>query len=614
MNIKPTHDACNQIGLLTKSLRTPFRICTSHGDEHIVSINSSRKQIKVLVLFDRNNPQNSRAFKYTKEDWLRVFEDYIDCLSDNMLSSLFVIAILTPHPRFDITEFSNAFDTIYNGLDTTLKERLLNDTWKLSFYASKKHQSEIAHILNRHNHTFVPSQEKQIIDNAIAYCEQISNKYNLREVNIFQKFIAFDNIIAKSQLQPSDNKLIQLIQWKNNRCNDFDFDTLRAFFYCFSLSSRWIIIRKLAYEKERRNIQITTDDLINLLESNTPIKEISDKYTGIGLARTNLSLELLIYSLDVYVKTGKFLSQSNVIEILNQIQERYTKINLGLHLLFNFCNGGLIRNTKYGKGSDCYLFDKADFLRNAPYSLSNQSMYECLKEICNGRLSSQSDEVLQKSFLWCNGHPCFRSVIGKFRIDNACDYRYYNLSDLCKAFGKDIYIKTDCGLIPNDELSKFIDTLSKLFRITSHMYCESCKQLLFPDKRSDKEFINTYNTFSCQNPKCNQHGVKIYLSHCHTKSCKGVIDSRHLKQCPNGMYICPECFGCCSDGFYKQQIEFRRIYNLPVSNALEVQIAKNVGHNDKGIFYCYKCGDQLIDNKCPTCNIEFKSNKRYKYQ
>ena len=590
-----------QLGLLTKSINTPFRILTSFGEEHIVYINTSNKTLRLLVLFNPNNPDDNKPFKFTVSDWQKVFEDYFKCLSENRLSPLFVIAIIKFNSQFKIAEFSEALDIVCGLLSPNLKDKLLNDIWQTVKYSSNQRKADIISILSAHNTKYVVPQEKSIMEDATTYCNELSKRCFsprlkgipiLENVDIFSKISTFDKIINTARfIEHTDNKLIQVLQWKNDLTSDFDFDTLKSFFYCFGLTSRWQIVRKLIYEKETSNRQITIEDLKALLESNPTIKAISDKYWGV--ATINFGLELLIYGLDTYNNSGKLLSQGKIVDILNQVKDRRFKIVLGLSSLFNFCNGGLLKNNKYNSTSNNskYLFDKAEFLRN-DRSGNFPYMYECLKDLCNGRLSSNKDEVLNKNFLWCNGHACFRSTIGK-----QTDFEKYRLIDCYYAFGHKTYEETDCGLIPNHELSRFIDTLGKLYRISSHLYCESCKQLLFPEKRSDREHISAYNTFSCQNPACEQKGTTIYINHCHTSNCKGVIDSRKLKKCPNGMYICPDCFGCCSEKFFQKQ------GNLQA-----------VGHNDKGTFYCYKCGNGLIDNKCPTCHNEHKNIMRYKYQ
>ncbi len=132
-----------------------------------------------------------------------------------------------------------------------------------------------------------------------------------------------------------------------------------------------------------------------------------------------------------------------------------------------------------------------------------------------GRLASGKDEETNKDYMWCYGYRCFRSSI----VKNS-EYKRYKFIDFCEVFGFDVGEKKECGLVPNDELSRFLDTVSKVSRITERIYCEECECILFPEKRSDKEHVNSYNRFSCQNTSCQQYERKIYISHCHTGTVK----------------------------------------------------------------------------------------------
>ena len=600
-----------RVGLLIKLyLDSPLcEIRASNGDTYKVYGYENQKTFKALVLFDPENPDEHRLLKYTEDDWLELFKDY-----EANNHPIFLVFSIIARKLFDIDVFKSALSKKYSQLDPSAKEKLINVIWKLSFYTSKTRQNEIASILNTHGYQYTPTSEKAIISDAITLCLDVSKSLmrnqkhviprDLDQKDIFLKFIYFD-ITSKQRTRgidlKTDNKLIQLMLWKNELADSFDFGTLHSFFYCFGSGTRWRILQKLAYEKEHSNLQVTTDDLISLIESSTNIRDIQRYYEGYTSA--SLRAELLVHSLDSYVKRGRFLSQGRILDILNQINDRQSKIDFGLHSLFDFCNGGLLRNSKYEDDNNAsYTFDRVSFLRNNSPTGKYAYMYECLENICNGRLSTKKDEHLDQYFFWCNGYPCFKNNIHK-----QTDYKKYKLIDFCIAFGLKPYNETDSGILPNDELSKFIDTVSKVERITSHLYCESCKHLLFPDKRSTREEISAYNTFVCQNPNCDQKDKYIYINHCHTSNCKGVIDSRHLKKCPNGMHICPECFGCCSDKFFRKQEAKNELAGRASSTSIKPS------HNDKGIFYCYKCGDQLIGNKCSKCGVEHVNVMRYRY-
>ena len=73
------------------------------------------------------------------------------------------------------------------------------------------------------------------------------------------------------------------------------------------------------------------------------------------------------------------------------------------------------------------------------------------------------------------------------------------------------------------------------------------------------------------------------------------------------MRICPNCLSCCDDDFYEQQAQKYIVERKPVP--VWINKKRGHGHNNKGIYYCPKCGSQIEKYKdehgehmgCPKC-------------
>ncbi|MDR0954725.1 MAG: hypothetical protein LBM20_05015 [Rikenellaceae bacterium] len=614
-----------KVGLIVAGSNIRSKIKTSYNKDYEVNA-VSNKSIK-LVVFNPLNPDDFRNFEYTQSDWNIIFEEYKDFSNSNgSAPPSLVRAIIFSTSKFDIQEFAKALDALYHSLNADAQQKLLTDIWQLSLYSAKTQHKEIVSVLATYDTRYQYRPEKHIITDSIEYCLKIAespDNYSLsisdvpplENKNIFQKIHIIDNLIGRSVIAYEDcNALIRSLYWKNGfwPLSMHSFIPFVDFFYCFTLTGQLNIIRKIAYDIQNSDLKITIPDLMVLIEANTEIKTIHEKY---HFNKVDKTLEILICSLDTYSRTGKFLSQGKIFDILTNLKDIHSKYFLGERILFDFCNGGLLNNNRYNPdlkddntGTNPYFFDRSHFFQDAP-SHKWAGMEECLKDICNGRMSQKRDKEVNRYFLWCYGKRCYRNTIKR-----RTEFKEYKFIDICSAFNLTVTKEAECGLVANDEYSKFLDTIGKISRISANIYCESCGSILFPVKRSDKEYVNYYNLFSCPNKNCNQHEIKIYLSHCHTSNCRGVIDSRHHKKCPNGMHICPECFGCCSEKFYQNQKRLMGTSGIPTPVSLSRAIENRLGHNDKGEFFCHKCGVELIDNKCVNCGIEHKNFKRYRYQ
>lgn len=179
------------------------------------------------------------------------------------------------------------------------------------------------------------------------------------------------------------------------------------------------------------------------------------------------------------------------------------------------------------------------------------------------------------------------------------------------------------------EYYKFVGTINRFNRLLDRMYCEECKEILYPIQESNYAHYRVVR-FHCENKECSKSDKtkkenQIYLHHCLNGKCNAIIDSRKSKKCPNGLYICSneKCGCCCS-----HEMMNRRLKNLQATGGFIHENLKNavinkLGHLERAEHFCYKCGkqmDELRDDifQCPTCSTlidvsENKFNRPHKY-
>lgn len=239
---------------------------------------------------------------------------------------------------------------------------------------------------------------------------------------------------------------------------------------------------------------------------------------------------------------------------------------------------------------------------------------------CAPDLSDERDVALNIPYYWCRGQQCFFASINNnenlhdLQVTYGDDmWKHYDLIIISEIIGYPLVEKRDNGNQPDQKLRTLIGIVNKVSQMLSRLKCKECGHLLFAERRST---FNNYNYFSCLNPQCHQYKRSVYLNFCfHCK--KGLIDSRNSQRCPNGLYICPSCLSCCNDQLFDNLVLRYIRSGKPIPKRLQEE--QKHGHNDKGIFYCPKCGTQLekIINphdkrefvlNCPKCGYKHEMN------
>lgn len=211
-------------------------------------------------------------------------------------------------------------------------------------------------------------------------------------------------------------------------------------------------------------------------------------------------------------------------------------------------------------------------------------------------------------YFWCRGNICFKNCLDKQSVDLCASYKDYTLFHMSEIMGYSKLCHTPAGYEPNVTFRKFSALINRVYTIFKRLRCTECGSLMFPVIEMG---FNRHDFYACNNQLCSLNTKSTYLNYCY--KCRGLIDSRDTKQCPNGWYICPNCLSCCNDELIEKCIGKFVIAHKPIPLSLLNQ--RHNGHNDKNKFFCPRCGTELIENSnaiinadwiCKTCGQTYK--------
>ena len=220
--------------------------------------------------------------------------------------------------------------------------------------------------------------------------------------------------------------------------------------------------------------------------------------------------------------------------------------------------------------------------------------------LCAPQLAEAHNRVTDMPFFWCRGIECFRNNLDNQVLANCNTWTAYSIYHMIEIIGFPKLRETEAGFEPDDTITEFVACANRVKRQFWRLKCRTCGHLMYTVRVGD---YNRYNHFACINPTCPEYSNDVYMSYCY--NCKnGLIDSRDNKKCPNDLYICPSCSSCCNDDLFERQALRYIVHNRPIPFRIREKLGK--GHNDKDIYYCYKCGAQLerLEDgslRCPQC-------------
>src|SRR5690606_20571999 len=228
-------------------------------------------------------------------------------------------------------------------------------------------------------------------------------------------------------------------------------------------------------------------------------------------------------------------------------------------------------------------------------------------KFCEGRLALNKDKLFNRSFYWCKGEICYERCNSIHKTE---DFINYTFLDFCKILNLNMDSVDSVGKIVTDgkyyEITSYINRFNRLLE---KLYCNECEELLHPLETSNFA-AHTVVRFNCVNDNCNEIGQEVYLNHCLNGKCYNIIDSRISKKCPNGLQICDKCGSCCSHDMMNRRFENLKTNGGYIHNNLRYVVSEKLGHLEKAEYYCYKCGDYMLEFpnevfKCLGCNVEY---------
>ncbi len=226
---------------------------------------------------------------------------------------------------------------------------------------------------------------------------------------------------------------------------------------------------------------------------------------------------------------------------------------------------------------------------------------------CEGQLAVNHCDIIGKVFWWCANNKCYNKCE---TIHATEEWEKYTLLDFCKIlkFDLDENNKYRPGAIFYGNYYIFVGLINRFNRLLDKLYCNNCHEILYPIETSNYAAYSVVN-FRCENPACDHKDV-IYLNHCLNKKCNEIIDSRELKKCSNGLYICKTCGSCCSHIMQSKRLESLISTGGVIHESLRVIVNKKLGHLERGEFFCYKCGNKMKEINpniffCPDCNVKY---------
>lgn len=220
------------------------------------------------------------------------------------------------------------------------------------------------------------------------------------------------------------------------------------------------------------------------------------------------------------------------------------------------------------------------------------------KIYCAPTLADLPNLLTGRKYATCGGdrEMCFNTGIKKDP-----NWKGFGLIHILEILGHNVIEDTEAGYIPNQVYYQFVNQINKALRFYKRLTCRECGHILFPTQN------HGHNRYKCMSPNCTEYNVEVYLNYCH-KCKKGLIDSRDTKQCPNGLYICPDCGSCCSNSFFESMADRYRRQGKVIPAYISSKIGK--GHKDAGQVFCAKCGAEKKlmqiaigknEIRCPKC-------------
>jgi cold shock CspA family protein len=433
------------------------------------------------------------------------------------------------------------------------------------------------------------SYHEQIFSAAITLCRDDrfsqTEKYPLRLLKAIKNYLPALYNDAKHTIYDAANEWIRIYLWLYDHSAIFDFQQFAPYFGTLTAADQKRYIKKVFFDIHQNSSKVSLAEIINL--KNYVIGPEVVRTAGEAGKGIDFTVFVILQALEDM--SSKQITKPDVMYKIIGDQVRSPKELLVLDGFFDKCEGRLSIDEFEQEGEE-----KRYKLRSDRNEIPKDTIYcEGRKAIIKGTSTPAICEKTGLEFWWCRNGKCYGSCV----TPNA-EWKKYTLIDFLEIAHVD-YIREDYEI--------FLGYVNKVNKFLKHMTCCSCAEILKPASAGNNGNYGFYRVgnLSCHNETCDKKGENIYLTHCINGFCSGVIDSRDSVKCRqseeqsgnSGWYICNDCLACCtSEGIG------RRKYVL--NSTGQTYGGQALGHRDKGIICCPKCGNEL--------NSELSSPEDYK--
>ena len=402
-----------------------------------------------------------------------------------------------------------------------------------------------------------------------------------------------------------------IIRWYDSIRNglskpkDVDFSQLSKYFFLFSEEEQIRIVKYLFRLQTEEGFELQLSDL-QLLTTKSQRKTNGDDSIHVCF-----SIDLVIEALLKFKARQEFLTEKEIVVLALATQDNvdFRSYNTRLiHEFFDLCKG--LEWRKYVDG-----FDKYGHRLKEKEVLSKNCGRKPGVIFCEGR------EMVKKDEMGKTRHLCRNSYCYGAQVRTHSNWESYTLYDFCRMLNFDLKDKDRAGYYCDEgKYLKFMALLNRFIQFAEHLYCRECGRLRKPSEGLTALAVSVSTNFECYTSGCPEYGKPYYLSHCLNPDCAGPIDGRDSKQCPNNWLICPQCGSCCSTNVFERQYNRYVENGYQVSDWLRRAVENKIGHAEKNMHFCYKCGSLLescldrsdIDHICPNCGKEYKIDDFYR--
>lgn len=398
----------------------------------------------------------------------------------------------------------------------------------------------------------------------LSQLSSFANDDDFQKIALWYKYLKAWN--KTRIIKDSSNPVANIFLWIDGEEDNLNLEFAAKTFIYLKSSEQVQFIKRLVQKRAQGDTSITLETIYRLIYADLELHRDNE---AINQDRSlDISTHVLVQLIKRFSETGAFMLESELfLTVFNGITTGIKSFKLDHY--FDKCPGR------------CQA-------AGAPRESANKTYYWFPREFCDAQKANKKDEN-GNNFYWCGNARCYKQSI---ELHTTEQWSNYSLWDIIHIFKINTY-HTEESLY--NSYITFIAQVNKYNQIAEKLKCRECGEVLYPQLPEGLSNYHYYSVtqFYCLNGDCSQYNKGIYLNHCFHPGCVDIIDSRDSKQCENGRYICPSCASCCTDHEFDKAVRYKQINGGYLSSALIDCHRNHKGHNDKGVFFCHKCGSQL---------------------